>query len=111
MNPATAFACWHGRSLRLGRPLLLAVDRVGEPVQVGAERVQEALDGQPLNPASASLDARDVGRVHPQPTGKLLLGETRLVAQVAQRTTEHDQSNVSGGVAHSLRSLVFRVRS
>ena len=84
---------------------LLRLKRVGELVQVGVESAQESLDGEPLDAASSSLDAGDVGRVHFEAGGKLLLRDPRLVAQRAQRTAEGGQFDISGGLVHDGRLL------
>lgn len=78
----------------------LLVDRVGELVEVGVECAQEPLDGQPLHATPAALDPRDVGRVHLDPLGKLLLGDPACVAQAAQCAAENAQLCLAGGVVH-----------
>jgi hypothetical protein len=87
-----------------GRMSLL-VDRVSELVQTRAERFQEALDGKPLDASPAALDARDVGGIHAEAAGKLLLRDTGVIAERSQRAAEHDQFGVSVGVVHRSSGL------
>jgi hypothetical protein len=78
----------------------LLVDRVGELVEVYVECAQEALDGEPLHATSAALDPRDVGWVHLDPLGKLLLGDPACVAQAPKGAAENAQLGFAGWLAH-----------
>jgi hypothetical protein len=81
------------------RVLLLYLGyRVGELVQIGAEGVEEAQDGVPADPPSATLDLRDVGRMDAEPDGHLLLSYTGLIAQRLERPAEHNL--ISSSVTH-----------
>ena len=92
-----------GRSaLRRVIPLLGLHHRVGQPVRVGVKRSKESLDRKPLDTTAPSLDARDVGRIHSEACGKLLLREAGLVAQDTERAAKHDQVDVSGVLAHAV---------
>lgn len=87
----------------------LLVDRVGELVEVGVECAQEPLDGQPLHATPAALDPRDVGRVHLDPLGKLLLSDPACVAQAAKCAAENAQLCLAGLVAHDLLGIPGQV--
>ncbi len=69
--------------------------RVGELVQIGAERAKKALDREPLDASSSSLDARYIGRVHLEARCKLLLRYLGLIPQRSERAAEDDQIDVS----------------
>lgn len=87
----------------------LLVDRVGELVEVCVERAQEALDGEPLHATPAALDPRDVGRVHLDPLGKLLLGDPACVAQAAKCAAENVQLCLAVWIAHDLLGIPGQV--
>ena len=80
------------------RVLLNLGYRVCELVQIGAEGVEEAQDGVPADPPSATLDLRDVGRMDAEPDGHLLLSHTGLIAQRLERPAEHNL--ISSSVTH-----------
>jgi len=80
--------------------LVLLVYCVGELVEIRAEGTQEPLDSEPLHAASSSLDAGNVGRVHLEERGELLLRHARPVAQSTERAAKGDQVGVSGLIVH-----------
>lgn len=85
-------------------PLLL-LDGVGQLVEVRTERLQEALDSEPLHASPAALDTRDVGGIHPEAASKLLLRDTGLIAQRSQRAAEHGELGISAVVVHRSSDL------
>ena len=78
----------------------LLLDCFGELLEVGVERSQESLDGEPLDAASASLDPRDVCGVHLKALGESLLGDPGRVAQATKRAAKKAQLGVAGRLAH-----------
>jgi len=88
---------------------LLLVDRFGKLSEVGVERSQESLDGEPLDATSASLDPRDVCGVHLEALGEFLLSDTGCVAQATKRTAKKAQLGVSGGLAHDCLGIPGQV--
>lgn len=83
------------------RRLVVLLDlgyRVGERVQVGAERVEKAQDGVPSNAPATALDLGHVGRMDAEPDGHLLLSHASLIAQRLKRTAEYDL--ILSGITH-----------
>jgi hypothetical protein len=87
----------------------LLVDRFGKLSEVGVERSQESLDGEPLDATSASLDPRDVCGVHLEALGEFLLSDTGCVAQATKRAAKKAQLGVSGGLAHDCLGIPGQV--
>ncbi len=83
------------------RRLVVLLDlgyRVGERVQVGAERVEKAQDGVPSNAPATALDLGHVGRMDAEPDGHLLLSHASLIAQRLERSPEHNL--ILSGITH-----------
>jgi hypothetical protein len=78
--------------LSLQRALLLLnlSYRVGELVQVSAERVEETQNRVPTNAATTSLDLGDVGRMNVEPDGNALLRQASAITQDLERSTEQN---------------------
>jgi len=85
-------------SLRRALLLLNLSYRVGELVQVGAERVEETQDRVPTNAAAASLDLGDVGRMNIEPDGQAVLCQASAITQGLERSTE--QNLILSGITH-----------
>jgi hypothetical protein len=90
-------------SLRRGPTLLLDLrDRIGELVQIGAERGQEAQEGMPADAAVAVLNLGYVRGSDLDTGGELLLRQSCPITQGAQRVTKGDvvPGGVVGGLDH-----------
>ncbi len=73
---------------RQAHSILRMVDRVGELVQVGADRIEEAQHRGPLDIPDAALDARQVGPVEAGLSGYVSLCEPCAGAQFAESAAE-----------------------
>ena len=89
--------------------VFLLVDRFGELLEVGVERSQESLDGEPLDATSASLDPRDVCGVHLEALGEFLLGDPGCVAQATKRPAEKAQLIIAVRLAHGCLGIPGQV--
>lgn len=87
----------------------LLVDRFGELLEVGVERSQESLDGEPLDATSASLNPRDVCGVHLEALGEFFLSDPGCVAQATKRAAKKAQLDVAGGLAHGCLGIPGQV--
>ena len=82
---------------RLGSRVLGLVDRAGQLMKVRAEDAQEALERVPTHTPLAALDARHERGVGAKLLGDLFLGHPRLVAKLAERSTEQELVLLGGG--------------
>jgi hypothetical protein len=75
---------------QVGSRVLGLVDRAGKLVKVRAEDAQEALERVPTHTPLAALDTRHERGVRAKLLGDLFLGHSRLVAKLAEGSTEQE---------------------
>ena len=81
-------------------------DLGGEVGDVGVEGVEESGDGGPADVASSGLDLGDVGVVGASSIGEFPLGESGLLAKLAECSPEGELGGVDGACGLVVHRLI-----